>query len=88
MTAPGFSSPPVRVLLFARYAELLGTDHLELPADSVRTAADVLAQIRGMAGGEHVGVGALVAVNLKQASSTTPVVPGDEVALLPPLAGG
>lgn len=88
MSAPGFSLPPIRVLLFARYAELLGTERLELAPDAVRTAGDVLDQVRALPGGARIGEGALVAINLKQASAASPVTPGDEVAVLPPLAGG
>lgn len=88
MTAPGSSLPPVRVLLFARYAELLGTERLDLPAESVRTAGDVLDRVRALPGGGRIGTGALLAVNLKQVSTACAVAAGDEVALLPPLAGG
>ena len=78
----------VRVQLFASYAERLGAEHLEIPAGEVRTAGDVLAWIRAMPKGGAVGSATLVAVNLRHASPETAVGPGDEVAIMPPLAGG
>jgi molybdopterin synthase sulfur carrier subunit len=80
--------PPIRVHLFARYADLLGADHVDLPSDGLATAGDVVARIRSLPGGRDIGSGALVAVNLRQVSLHAAVVAGDEVALLPPLAGG
>jgi sulfur-carrier protein len=80
--------PVIRVQLFARYADLLGVGAVDLPPDGVATVSDVLARIRALPGGAEIGTGALVAVNLRQARPEQPVSPGDEVALLPPLAGG
>jgi len=81
-------SPIIRVHFFARYADLMGVDHIELPAEGLTTAGDVVARIRGLPGGGAIGTGALVAVNLRQVSLQALVAAGDEVALLPPLAGG
>jgi sulfur-carrier protein len=80
--------PLIRVHLFARYADLLGADHVDLPSDDLATAGDVVARIRSLPGGRDIGTGALVAVNQRQVPLHAPVVAGDEVALLPPLAGG
>jgi sulfur-carrier protein len=88
MTAAPSGSPVIRVQVFARYAELLGADHIDLPAEGLVTVADVLSRIRTLPGGGAIGDSTLVAVNLKQASPGGRVAPGDEVAILPPLAGG
>lgn len=88
MARPGAIPPTIRVLLFARYAELLGADRLELPAGGLVTAGDVLARIRSLPGGAGIGESTLMAVNLRQAAPGTRIAPGDEVAVLPPLAGG
>lgn len=88
MAAVPSRSPVIRVQVFARYAELLGADHIDLPAEGVVTVADVLSRIRTLPGGASIGDSTLVAVNLKQASPGRRVVAGDEVAILPPLAGG
>lgn len=83
------SSPSViRVQLFATYAERLGTDVIELPADAVRTAGDVLDRLRSLPQGSAIGPSTLVAVNFRHAPRDTPVKSGDEVAIMPPLAGG
>jgi molybdopterin converting factor small subunit len=80
--------PVIRVQLFARYAELLGGEFVDVPADGVRTVADVLARLRELPGGAGIGASTLVAVNLRQARLDVPVSSADEVAVLPPLAGG
>lgn len=86
---PHTAAPPtIRVRLFARYAELLGMHQLELPAEGLSTAGDVLARIRSLPGGDAIGEHTLMAINLKQTALDGQVAPGDEVAILPPLAGG
>lgn len=83
------SAPPViRIQLFARYAELLGATQLELPANGINNVRDVLERLRALPGGAAIGAATLVAVNLRQAKPDAPVSPCDEVAVLPPLAGG
>lgn len=88
MAASGSTPSTIRVRLFARYAELLGADHIDLPASGATTAGDILSRVRALPGGAGVAESTLIAVNLKQAARDTRVVPGDEVAVLPPLAGG
>lgn len=83
------SSPSViRVQLFASYAERLGQHVIELPADGLRTAGDVLDRLRALPSGAAIGPSTLVAVNLRHAPRETPVKAGDEIAIMPPLAGG
>lgn len=82
------SEPPIRVLLFARYAELVGREHLELAGGTVPTVGGVVEHIRSLPGGGRIPAAPLVAVNMRQATLDTPVRAGDEIALLPPLAGG
>jgi molybdopterin converting factor subunit 1 len=76
------------VLLFARYAEELGSDSVtvRLPADA--TAADVLAAVRSLPGAERLPPAPMIAVNERYATADHPVRPGDEVAIIPPVAGG
>ena len=78
----------VRVRLFASYAETLGLDALELTLDGGATVADAIAQLRELPGGEQLPPKPLCAVNLAQVRLDTPLATGDELALLPPLAGG
>jgi sulfur-carrier protein len=79
---------PIRVRLFARYAELLGRESMDLPPARIRSVGDVVDQVRSLPGGASLPLRPLAAVNLEQAGLDSPVRPGDEVALLPPLAGG
>lgn len=81
-------SAPIRVLLFARYAELLGAESVEVTVPAALSVRDLLARVRALPGGSGLPATLLCAVNLRQASLSDPVAPGDEVALLPPLAGG
>ena len=78
----------IRVQLFARYAELFGGEFVELPLEGIHTVADVLERLRALPGGEVFGSATLVAVNLRQARPALPVTTTDEIAILPPLAGG
>jgi molybdopterin converting factor small subunit len=87
MRAPTVT-PVITVRLFARYADLLGTDRLDLPSDGIETVGDLLDRIGSLPGGPAIVRTALVAVNLTQARAGDPVRPLDEIALLPPLAGG
>jgi molybdopterin synthase sulfur carrier subunit len=81
------SAAPIRVLLFARYAELVGRDTLEL-TEALPTVRAVIERLRELPGASAIPATPLVAVNLRQVGLDSPVAPGDEVAVLPPLAGG
>jgi molybdopterin converting factor small subunit len=81
-------TPSIRIRLFARYAELLGRDAFEVAPGGIGSVADVVALVRALPGGAALPERPLAAVNLEQASLDHAVGPGDEVALLPPLAGG
>lgn len=78
----------IRVLLFARYAELLGTDSVSLTLAAPASMADAVAAVRALPGGEQLPPRLLCAVNMTHAPLETILAPGDSVALLPPLAGG
>lgn len=84
-TTPG----TVQVRFFARYAELVGQASSAVSMPLPATVGDVVRLVR-----ERVpGAGAiperpLAAVNLQHVKLDAPVRDGDEVALLPPIAGG
>ena len=78
----------VRVLLFASYAEMLGLDSIELTFERPVTVHDVLQRLRALPGGEKLPPNALCAVNLSQARLDDVLSDRDELAVLPPLAGG
>jgi molybdopterin synthase sulfur carrier subunit len=78
----------VQVLLFARFAELLGTERLSLELPRPATLQSVLDQLRTLPGGGELPPRPLLARNQAQAPADTALSDGDEVAVLPPLAGG
>jgi molybdopterin converting factor small subunit len=78
----------VRILIFASYAETLGMDAVELTLDSPATVGHALQRLRSLPGGERLPPRPLCAVNLAQAPVDAPLSAGDELAILPPLAGG
>ena len=87
MSAPR-STATIRIQLLASYAERFGREFVELPGAEVTTAGEVVAALRRLPGGQALGAHTLIAVNLRHASPETKVAAGDEVAVLPPLAGG
>lgn len=88
MSSVATSTLTVRVLLFASYAETLGFDAIELTLDRPATVGDALEHLRALPGGERLPAGPLCALNLSQVKADAPLAPGDELAVLPPLAGG
>jgi molybdopterin converting factor small subunit len=78
----------VRVLLFAAYADALGCDEFMLALDAPATAGDVLAATRARAATVAIPPRPLMAVNARYASPDQVIHDGDEVALIPPVAGG
>ena len=78
----------VRVLLFAMYAEHLGLDSVELSLDPPATVGSALELLRALPGGERLPPRPLCALNLVHVRADAPLSSGDELALLPPLAGG
>ena len=78
----------MRVLLFASYADAVGKNELTLELDDGSVVEDVVTRVREMAGGRALPPAPLIAVNAAYAPSSTVVRAGDEVAIIPPVAGG
>ena len=78
----------VTVLLFASYADALGTHSVSVDVPPDSTVADVLIAVSRYPGAGVLPGAPLVAVNQSYASPSTRVASGDEVALIPPVAGG
>ena len=76
------------VLLFARYAELFGAEQVEVTLPEGARVTDLIAALRNLPGGALLPDVPFVAVNLAQVEPDRVLSPRDEVALLPPLAGG
>jgi molybdopterin converting factor subunit 1 len=83
--------PPatVRIRFFARYAELVGRAEATLAVPLPATVGDVVRRIRAeFPGGAALPERPLAAVNMTHVKLEAPVRDGDELALLPPVAGG
>ena len=78
----------IRVQLFAQYAEQVGRNVVDVEVAAPATVGALVARLRADHPAAAIPATPLVAVNLTQARPADPVSAGDEVALLPPLAGG
>jgi molybdopterin converting factor small subunit len=78
----------VTVQLFASYAESFGGSTLEIPLDPGSTVGDLVVSIRSLPGAYVLPEIPRVAVNRRFASFDQVIESRDEVALIPPVAGG
>ena len=78
----------VTVLLFASYAEAIGRSSIELDVTSGATVKDVVDMVREMGDSDRLPAAPMVAVNEEYTSRDHRLRDGDEVALIPPVAGG
>jgi molybdopterin converting factor subunit 1 len=76
------------VLLFASYADAFGAPHVAVTLGDGATVEDLLAHVRELAAGRALPPSPLVAVNQCYARPDERIRAGDEVALIPPVAGG
>lgn len=77
----------LNVLLFASYAEAIGSSSVRITVPDGASAGDVVDAVRALASGRGLPPAA-IAVNQSYAPRTTRVSVGDEVAIIPPVAGG
>jgi len=79
----------IRILFFAAYRELLGTGEHHLDLVEPATVSDLLQELWAL-GEPYAWLPAspVVAVNRQFAAPDTPLSDGDEVAFVPPVAGG
>jgi sulfur-carrier protein len=78
----------VTVLLFASYADALGTSSLRLELDEGATVLQLVGRLRERAGTHALPPEPLVAVNERYARTDHRLKSGDTVAIIPPVAGG
>jgi len=78
----------VRVILFASYADALGASEVAIDLPAGARVRDVLARVKSLASGARVPDRPLVAVNQRYAREDQQVHASDEVAIIPPVAGG
>ncbi len=77
----------LNVLLFASWADALGASTVSVRLPATATVRDVLAALEARTAGLTLPK-PLVAVNQAYARPDAAVRPGDEVAIIPPVAGG
>lgn len=79
----------VRFLLFALYKDLAGAGELELQLPEGASAGDAVTALRNLGGGfARLPERPVVAINRTYAALMETLAEGDELALLPPVAGG
>ena len=78
----------VRVLLFASYADALGSSEVAIDVPDGSRVGDILARVKAMAGTRRLPDKPLVAINQVYASEDQTVTTRDEVAIIPPVSGG
>ena len=74
----------VTVRLFAQLRERAGSQELLIELPDGARVRDALAELEGLAGDLPV----VMAVNREYADGDSPLAPGDELALIPPVSGG
>ena len=78
----------VTVHLFASYAESFGARNLKIDLAPQSRVADLVARLRARPGSFVLPESPRVAVNHKLADADQLLRPDDEIALIPPVAGG
>jgi molybdopterin converting factor subunit 1 len=79
----------IKTLFFASYRDLLGTSELLLELPEGATVGDAVVSVRARGGAfEVLPQEAAVAVNQTYAPAHVTLSDGDEIAFIPPVAGG
>ena len=78
----------VQVLLFASYADAFGAPSVTVTLREGASVSELLAKVKDMAMGQSLPPAPLIAVNQEYAAPGEIIRAGDEVALIPPVAGG
>ena len=79
----------VRSLFFAQYRDFAGAGELSVELPEAATVADLVERLRGDGNGlSRLPARPVVAVNMDYAPLATALRDGDEVAFIPPVAGG
>jgi molybdopterin synthase catalytic subunit len=79
----------VRSLFFAQYRDFAGADEIAVELPEQASVADLVDQLRARESGlSKLPARPVVAVNMDYAPLATALRDGDEVAFIPPVAGG
>ena len=76
------------VRLFASFADLFGASHIRLTLPRGSTVEQLASAIQNLPAGSSLPARLAVAVNHSYVSPQTVLESGDEIALIPPVAGG
>lgn len=79
--------PPLRIRTFARYAELFG-EQIELDVELPISMTELTAALRRLPRGDLLPAQLLIAIDQRLAQPADLVRGAEEIAILPPLAGG
>ena len=89
LTTPRLGSmTQLHVLLFASYADAFGTSSVTVTVPEPATVSDVVVALRELPGGDVLPPTPLVAVDRRYTPGAVPVHAGQEIAVIPPVAGG
>lgn len=78
----------VRCLFFATYRDAAGADALVVDVPRGATVAELVRRVRDRIGSDVIPERPVVALNQEYATAETRLDDGDEVAFIPPVAGG
>lgn len=79
----------VRALFFASYRDLVGADEVAVDLPETASVSDLVESLRSRGGAwSELPASPAVAVNLDYATLSTRLGTGDEIAFIPPVAGG
>jgi molybdopterin converting factor subunit 1 len=78
----------VRVLLFASYADAFGAPSVAVTVPEGATVRELLTRVKQLAVGRALPPAPLIALNQEYAAPGDIIRAGDEIALIPPVAGG
>ncbi len=78
----------LQVLLFASYADAFGSGTVTVTVPEPATSADVVTALRSLPGGSVLPAAPVLAVDRRYTRGVVPVHAGQEIALIPPVAGG
>ncbi|MBC7841963.1 MAG: MoaD/ThiS family protein [Gemmatimonadaceae bacterium] len=78
----------LQVLLFASYADAFGANCVSVTVAEPATTADVVGALRALPGGHVLPMSPLVAVDRRYTRGDVAVSAGQEIAVIPPVAGG
>ena len=78
----------MKSLFFASYRDLAGAEEIAFDLPEGSTVAELVERVRSLPGADAIPEAPAVAVNREYASIDTVLSDGDEVAFIPPVAGG